>query len=76
MQPETFLLCSFVGCITCAVVVAVMIDIYEHWNKCRHDWTMWSTPEKPETNHWAPQSYGYQTRCCIRCNEFEKRDIK
>jgi hypothetical protein len=76
MQPETFMLWSFVGFIVCAAVIAGLIDIYEHWNKCRHKWTAWSTPEKPEVNHWVPQGYSYQTRCCKMCNQFEKRDIK
>jgi hypothetical protein len=75
MQPETFMLWSFVGFIVCAAVIAGLIDIYEHWNKCRHDWTKWSTPEKPETNYYAP-SYGQQTKCCKKCNQFEIRQIK
>lgn len=74
MQPETFMLWIFVGFITCALVVAGIVDAYQHWNECRHDWTKWSTPEKPEMSY-AP-SYGYQTRCCKKCNQFERRDIK
>lgn len=74
MQPETFILWTFAGCLVCILVIAVVVDTYEHWNKCRHKWTAWSTPEKPETHYYAP-NYAYQTRCCIHCNQFEKRDI-
>lgn len=74
MQPETFILWTFAGCLVCILVIAVVVDTYEHWNKCRHKWTAWSTPEKPEPNYYKP-TYPYQTRCCINCNQFEKRDI-
>jgi hypothetical protein len=74
MQPETIILWTFAGCLVFILVVAGVADIYEHWNKCRHNWTKWSTPEKPEMRY-AP-SYGYQTRCCKNCNQFERRDIK
>ena len=74
MQPETFIL--WLGAITVGgiIVVVGVHDLYTHWNKCRHNWTKWSTPEKPEMSY-AP-SYGYQTRCCKTCNQFERRDIK
>lgn len=75
MQPETFMLWIFAGCLACVIVIGIMADTYEHWNKCRHKWTTWSTPEKPETNYYMPVS-AYQTRCCIHCNQFEKREIK
>lgn len=74
MQPEIFMLWIFVGAIACALILGGIIDAYEHWNKCRHKWTAWSTPEKPETPYYKP-TYGYQTRRCIHCNQFEKRDI-
>ena len=75
MQPEYFILWVFAGVFGTMVIVVGIQDLYKHWNKCRHNWTAWSTPEKPETNYYAP-SYGYQTRCCKICNEFEIRQIK
>lgn len=74
MQPEIFMLWIFVGCITCALIIGGIIDTYEHWNKCRHDWTKWSMPEKPDMSY-AP-SYGQQTKCCKKCNQVEIRQIK
>jgi hypothetical protein len=64
-----------VGSIACALFVVAIQDIYKYWDQCRHDWTNWSTPEKPEVNYYTP-TYAYQTRCCKKCNEFEKREIK
>jgi hypothetical protein len=75
MQPETFMVWIFGGTVGCALAITLIIDVYQHWNKCRHDWTKWSTPEKPETNGYMP-AYAYQTRYCKTCNQFEKREIK
>lgn len=76
MQPETMLLWMLVFSVGASVLVLCVVDIYSHWNKCRHDWTKWHDPEKPEPNHWMPQSYAYQTRYCKKCNQFERREVK
>jgi hypothetical protein len=74
MQPETAILWAMVISVVGALIVVGVADLHEHWNKCRHKWTTWSTPEKPETNHIP--SYGQQTRCCKTCNQWEIRQIK
>ena len=74
MSPEILFMWVIVACGVGTTIVMVIVDLFKYKGQCRHDWSTWSTPEKPEMSY-AP-SYGQQTKYCKKCNQVEIRQIK